>query len=81
MTVKQAVLEDLEALPVGKQEEVLDFVQFLKAKQSKRKPRRSLQGSLAHLNIEWTEEDMRKARNEMWRGYTKDTENDREDGL
>jgi len=81
MTVKQAVLEDMETLPVGKQEEVLDFVQFLKAKQSKRKPRRSLQGSLAHLNIKWTEEDMREARNEMWRGYTKDTENDLEDGL
>ena len=74
MTVKEAVLEDLETLPVGKQEEVLDFVQFLKAKQAKRKPRRSLKGSLAHLNIKWTEEDMRQARNEMWRGYTKDTE-------
>ena len=74
MTVKDAVLEDLATLPIVKQEEVLDFVQFLKAKQSKRKPRRSLQGSLAHLNIQWTEEDMRQARNEMWRGYTKDTE-------
>ncbi len=74
MTVKQAVLEDLETLPVVKQEEVLDFVQFLKSKQTKSKPRRSLKGSLAHLNIKWTEEDMRQARNEMWRGYTKDTE-------
>ena len=74
MTVKEAVLEDLETLPVVKQEEVLDFVQFLKAKLTKRKPRRSLKGSLAHLNIKWTEEDMRQARNEMWRGYTKDTE-------
>ena len=47
MTVKQAVLEDLETLPVVKQEEVLDFVQFLKSKQTKSKPRRSLKGSLA----------------------------------
>ena len=76
MTVKELVLEDLEKLPVVKQEEVLDFVQFLKAKQTKRKPRRSLQGSLAHLNIVWTEEDMRQARNEMWRGYTRDTEDE-----
>jgi|GEM_PF-970031 len=81
MTVKEAVLEDLEKLSVVKQEEVLDFVQFLKAKQSKRKPRRSLKGSLAHLNFKWTEEDMRQARNEMWRGYTKDTEHLLEDGL
>ncbi len=74
MTVKEAVLEDLETLPAVKQQEVLDFVQFLKSKQTKRKPRRSLKGSLAHLNIKWTEEDMRQARNEMWRGYTKDTQ-------
>ena len=77
MTVKEAVLEDLESLPAVKQQEVLDFVQFLKSKEVKRKPRRSLQGSLAHLNIKWTEEDMRLARNEMWRGYTKDTENEK----
>ena len=73
MTVKEAVLEKLEALPAVKQQEVLDFVEFLEAKQPARKPRRSLKGSLAELNIKWTEEDMRQARNEMWRGYTKDT--------
>lgn len=73
MTVKEAVLESLEKLPAIKQQEVLDFVEFLKTKQTKRKPRRSLQGSLSHLNFHWTEEDMRQARNEMWRGYTKDT--------
>ena len=76
MTVKEAVVEKLEALPAIKQREVLDFVEFLEAKQPARKPRRSLKGSLAHLNFNWTEEDMRQARNEMWRGYTKDTEDE-----
>ncbi len=76
MTVKEAVLENLEKLPAAKQQEVLDFIEFLKAKQPKPKPRRSMQGSLAHLNIKWTEEDMKQARNEMWRGYTKDTEDE-----
>ena len=74
MTVKEAVLEKLETLPVAKQQEVLDFVEFLESKQPVRNPRRSLKGSLAHLNFEWTEEDMQQARNEMWRGYTRDTE-------
>jgi hypothetical protein len=32
---------------------------------------------LAHLNIKITDEDIREARNEMWRGYTKDTENEK----
>jgi len=77
MTVKEAVLEKLDALPTFRQQELLDFAEFLEAKQSVRKPRRSLKGSLAHLNIKWTEEDMREARNEMWRGYTKDTEDEK----
>ena len=76
MTVKEAVLEKLETMPTFRQQEVLDFAEFLEAKQLIRKPRRSLKGSLAHLNIKWTEEDMRQARNEMWRGYTKDTEDE-----
>lgn len=76
MTVKEAVLENLEKLSAIKQQEVLDFVEFLKSKQSKRKPRRSMQGSLAHLKFEWNEEILHEARNEMWRGYTKDTEDE-----
>ena len=77
MTVKEAVLEKLETLPLVKQQEVLDFVEFLEAKRPVRKPRRSMQGVLSHLNINFTEADMRKARNEMWRGYTKDTEDEK----
>lgn len=81
MTVKEAVLEKLGSLPVVRQQEVLDFVEFLETKESVRKPRRTLKGSLAHLNIDLTDEDMRQARNEMWRGYTRDTEHLLEDGL
>ena len=77
MTVKEAVLEKLDAMPTFRQQEVLDFAEFLEAKQLVRKPRRSLKGSLAHLNIKFTEADMREARNEMWRGYTKDTEDEK----
>lgn len=77
MTVKEAVLEKLDALPTFRQQELLDFAEFLEAKQLVRKPRRSLKGSLAHLNIKFTEQDMREARNEMWRGYTKDTEDEK----
>ncbi|MCC7306158.1 MAG: DUF2281 domain-containing protein [Acidobacteria bacterium] len=73
MTVKEAVLEKLQTLPAVKQQEVLDFVEFLKERQAARKPRRSVKGSLAHLKFEWNEEILRQARNEMWRGYTKDT--------
>ncbi|TAE61620.1 MAG: DUF2281 domain-containing protein [Nostocales cyanobacterium] len=37
MTIEQAVLENLRELPVDKQQEVLDFIQFLKHKLSAEK--------------------------------------------
>lgn len=74
MTVTEALLEKVNALPKVRQQEVLDFAEFLTEKEKPKAPRRSLQGSLSHLNIKFTEADLREARNEMWRGYTKDTE-------
>jgi len=55
----------------------LDFVEFLEQKEMKSQPRRSLKGVLADLQIDISEEDIREARNKMWRGYTKDTENEK----
>lgn len=74
MTVTEAVIEKIKALPKDGQQKVLDFVESLETANGPRKPRRSLQGIWADLNINLTEEDLREARNEMWRRYTKDTE-------
>ena len=38
MTIEQAVLENLRELPTDKQQEVLDFIQFLKHKLPPDKP-------------------------------------------
>ncbi|UUO15031.1 MULTISPECIES: DUF2281 domain-containing protein [Aphanizomenonaceae] len=38
MTIEQAVLENLRELPTDKQQEVLDFIQFLKHKLLPNKP-------------------------------------------
>jgi hypothetical protein len=38
MTIEQAVLENLRDLPTDKQQEVLDFIQFLKHKLPPNKP-------------------------------------------
>lgn len=77
MTVADAVLEKLKRLPKIRQQEVLDFAEFLGEKEKTISPRRSMQGILADLKIEFTEVDLREARNEMWRGYTKDTEHEK----
>ena len=34
MTIEQAVLENLKVLPLGKKQEVLEFTEFLSAKES-----------------------------------------------
>ena len=77
MTSEEILLKKLNVLPKDRKQELLDFAEFLESKEVATRPRRSLQGSLAHLNIEFTEADLREARNEMWRGYTQDTDNER----
>ena len=77
MTVEETVLEKVKVLPPNRKQEVLDFVEFLGEKEKPKMPRRSMQGILADLNIKFTEADLREARNEMWRGYTSDTDNEK----
>jgi hypothetical protein len=78
MTAEEVLLKKFKVLPADKKQEVLDFAEFLESREAAKKPPRvSLKGALANLNINLTEEDMREARNEMWRGYTKDTENEK----
>jgi hypothetical protein len=77
MTVEETVLEKVKVLPPNRKQEVLDFVEFLESKEAVKSPRRSLKGALAHLNINISEEDIREARNEMWRGYTQDTDDEK----
>jgi hypothetical protein len=70
MTIEEQVLEKLRGLPSEKQKEVLDFVDFLKEKA--KKPRRSLLGLWADLNVHITEEDIAQARREMWGNFPRD---------
>lgn len=77
MTSEEVLLEKFRILPKNRKQELLDFAEFLESKEAAVRPRRSLKGSLSHLNIQLSEEDLREARNEMWRGYRKDTENEK----
>lgn len=77
MTSEEILLKKFKVLPVNRQQELLDFAEFLESKEAVKRPRRSLKGALADLNIKISDEDIREARNEIWRGYTKDTENEK----
>ena len=72
MTIEEQVLEKLRDLPPEKQKKVLEFVDSLKEKEVSKKPRRSLLGLWADLNIHITEEDIVEARREMWGNSARD---------
>jgi hypothetical protein len=72
MTIEEQVLEKLRELSPEKQKEVLDFVDTLKSKNGDRQPLRNLRGLWAGLNIDITEEDIAKARREMWGNFPRD---------
>lgn len=74
MTLEEAVLATLRELPVDKQQEVLDFAEYLKQKTVVKRPKRSIKGLCADLNIHITEEDIAEARKEMWGNFPREIE-------
>lgn len=70
MNIEQAVLEKLRILSPDKQQEVLDFAEFLQQKQPvTQRPRRDWIGTAVDLSVELTEEDITQAQREMWGSF------------
>jgi hypothetical protein len=72
MSVEQLVLEKLRLLPLEKQQEVLDFVEFLQHKGAVQRPYRSVKGLWADLGAQITKEDIAEARREMWGNFPRE---------
>ncbi len=72
MNIEQAVLDKLRRLPVDKQQEVLDFAEFLHQKMTSKPPLRSVKGLWAGLDIDITEEDIAQARKDMWGNFAEE---------
>jgi len=73
MGLEQSVLEKLRVLPPEKQQEVLDFVEFLGQKHVvAQHPRRNWIGLASDLSIDLTEEDIAEARRGMWGNFPKE---------
>ncbi len=70
--IEQKVVEKLRALPPEKQQEVLDFAEFLEQKNTPKRARRSLLGLWADLGVKITEEDIAEARREMWGNFPRE---------
>ena len=74
MSIEEAVIERLKALPPDKQRKVLEFVESLRANNggAPRKPLKGLQGLWADLGVKVTEADIADARREMWGNFPRD---------
>ncbi len=72
MTVEEVLMEKIKVLPMNRKQEVLDFAEFLEQKEANPKPRRSLEGIWADLDVNITEEDIAEARREMWGNFPRE---------
>jgi hypothetical protein len=72
MSIEESVLEKIRALPPDKQQEVLDFVEFLQKRSLASQPRRNLKGLWADLKVDITEEDIAEVRREMWGSFPRE---------
>jgi Protein of unknown function (DUF2281) len=70
--LEESILENLRQLPPEKQQEVLDFAEFLRQKTVPRQPRRSLKGLCADLNLHIAEETITEARQEIWGSFPRE---------
>ena len=71
MNIEAAIIENLRVLPEDKQQEVLDFVEFIKFKNLLTASRK-MRGMCSDLDVHITEEDITKARREMWGSFHKE---------
>ena len=69
MNLEQAILNKLRGLPPKRQQEVLDFAEFLQQKTMPKRPLKSVKGLWANLDMDITEEEITEARKEMWGNF------------
>jgi hypothetical protein len=75
MTLEQAILDAVRALPAEKQQGVLDHVKHLSRRhQVAAEPRKSGLGLWADLNIDVSAEEIDEARREMWKNFPSSSE-------
>ncbi len=72
MTIDASLLDKVRMLPPEKQQEVVDFIEFLSRQSAAkgRKPR--MKGLCADLGVQISEEDIDEARQEMWRAFPRE---------
>jgi hypothetical protein len=72
--LEQTVVQRLRILPIERQIEVLDFIDFLTQRSTSKKPRRNPIGLFAGLGIDMGAQEIDDARAELWKHFPRDVE-------
>ena len=72
MNIEQSVIEKFRQLSIEKQQELLDFAEFLSQKEATKPKLQSIKGLCADLKIDITKEDIDRAREEMWSNFPRE---------
>ena len=72
MSVEQAILEAVRALPVDKQREILSHATRLREEAAPKKPFKSIKGLWADLGISLSAEEIEANQREMWKGFPRE---------
>src|SRR5580698_3898252 len=66
MSLEQAILEAIHALPPEKQREIFDYASRLRAETTKKPPFRSIEGLWDELGVALSAEEIEENQREMW---------------
>ena len=69
MSLEQAILDAVRALPAEKQQEVLSHATRLRDKSAKKKPFKSVKGLWAGLGISLSADEIEQNQREMWKDF------------
>jgi hypothetical protein len=72
MSVEQAILEAVRALPADKQQEILSHATRLREEAAQPKPFKSIKGLWADLGISLSAEDIEENQREMWKNFPRE---------
>ena len=72
MSLEQAILEAIRALPADKQQEVLSRATRLREETTPQEPLKSIKGLWADLGISLSTEEIDENQREMWKNFPRE---------
>ena len=72
MSIEQAILKEVEALPPEKQREIYEHAKRLRAETTKKPPFKSIEGLWAGLGISLSAEEIDENQREMWKNFPRE---------